>query len=69
MIIKEEYEKIINDVKNLGDIPNSELVKLMDQLSSEFESVKDSIIKTTYYLDQVEELYNLIFKEYQKRTK
>lgn len=66
---KTEFEKIVNDVKTLGDFPNTDLINLMDKLSTEFDSVKQSIISTTYYLDRVEELYNIVFKEYQKRTK
>jgi hypothetical protein len=40
----------------------------MDLLSSDFESTKDSIIKSTLYLDKVEELYDRVLKVYQERN-
>ena len=39
----------------------------MDKLTTEFDLTKDNIIKSTLYLDKVEELYNNMLKEYQSR--
>jgi hypothetical protein len=40
----------------------------MDLLSSDFDSTKESIIKSTLYLDKVEELYDRVLKVYQERN-
>lgn len=64
----EKFEEIINEVSNLKDLPNTKLVEYLDLLSSDFEITKESIIKSTLYLDKVEELYNRILKTYQERN-
>lgn len=66
---KEVFEKIINEHRDLKNLPNSVLVEHMDILSESFESTKQNIINLTYYLDKVEELYNLTLNEYQSRVK
>ena len=48
--------------------PNTKLVEYLDLLSYDFDFTKDSIIKSTLYLDKVEELYNRILKIYQERN-
>jgi hypothetical protein len=68
-MLKEELENIIAQQSDLKNIPNSELIKSMDLLTTDFESTKQNIINLTYYLDNIEELYNLILKEYQSRGK
>ena len=40
----------------------------MDTLSTEFEKTKENVIKLTYYLDNLENTYNTILKEYRQRT-
>ena len=37
---KEEYNKIVDEQKDLKNLPNVELVSMMDILSTEFEDVK-----------------------------
>ena len=64
----EKFEEIINEITKLKDLPNTKLVEYLDLLSSDFESTKDSIIKSTLYLDKVEELYNRVLKTYQERN-
>lgn len=64
----EQFQEILNEVTNLKDLPNTKLVEYMDLLSSDFETTKDSIIKSTLYLDKVEELYNKVLKTYQERN-
>jgi predicted RND superfamily exporter protein len=68
-MLKEELENIITQQSDLKNIPNSELIKSMDLLTTDFEATKQNIISLTYYLDTVEELYNSILKEYQSRGK
>lgn len=65
---KEELEKIVVEQPNLKNLPNTELVNFMDLLSEDFELTKDNIIKSTLYLDKVEELYNNVLKVYQDRN-
>ena len=64
---KEEFENIVNLQSNLKEQPNSKLIEVMDKLTTEFDLTKDTIIKSTLYLDKVEELYNNMLKEYQSR--
>lgn len=65
---KEEFEKIIEEQKNLKDLPNNQLVKQMDLLTEEHEKVRQILINNTIYLDKLEELYNNILKVYQQRN-
>jgi hypothetical protein len=65
---KEELEKIVIEQPNLKNLPNTELVNFMDLLSEDFELTKDNIIKSTLYLDKIEELYNNVLKVYQDRN-
>ena len=64
---KEEFENILKLRSDLKDQPNSKLIEVMDKLTTEFDLTKDNIIKSTLYLDKVEELYNNMLKEYQSR--
>lgn len=64
----EQFQEILNEVTNLKDLPNTKLVEFMDLLSSDFETTKETIIKSTLYLDKVEEIYNKILKTYQDRN-
>ena len=64
---KKEIQNIIDQQKNLNDLPNSELIKFMDTLSLEFDDAKKNIISLTYHLDNMEILYNKILKTYQER--
>jgi hypothetical protein len=64
----EKFKEILDSQLSLKDLPNTKLVEYMDLLSSDFESTKDSIIKSTLYLDKVEELYDRLLKVYQERN-
>ena len=64
----EEFQNILEEQKNLKDLPNTKLVEFMDLLSSDFESTKQSIINSTVYLDKIEELYNNVLNVYQDRN-
>jgi hypothetical protein len=64
----EKFKEILDSQSNLKDLPNTKLVEYLDLLSSDFDSTKESIIKSTLYLDSVEELYNRVLKVYQDRN-
>jgi hypothetical protein len=64
---KEEFEQILQDEKDLKNLPNSKLIEFMDKLTNDFELTKQSIINSTLYLDKIEELYNKFLSEYQNR--
>ena len=65
---QEQLIKIIEEQKDLKNLPNSNLVQMMDLLSLEFEEVKKNLISMTFHLDKVEELYNNSLKEFQNRV-
>ena len=64
----ETFKEILDSQLSLKDLPNTKLVEYMDLLSSDFESTKETIIKSTLYLDKVEELYDRVLKVYQERN-
>lgn len=64
----DKFEKIIKDLGDIKNIPNSKLIEIMDELTTEFESVKNNIIISTHYLDKIEELYNKSLDEFQNRN-
>jgi hypothetical protein len=64
----EKFKEILDSQSNLKDLPNTKLVEYLDLLSSDFDSTKESVIKSTLYLDSVEELYNRVLKVYQDRN-
>ena len=64
----EKFKEILDSQLSLKDLPNTKLVEFMDLLSSDFDTTKESIIKSTLYLDSVEELYNRVLKVYQDRN-
>lgn len=64
----QKLNEILQEQSKLKDLPNTKLVEYLDLLSSDFEDIKNSIIKSTHYLDKVEELYNRVLKTYQERN-
>jgi phage terminase Nu1 subunit (DNA packaging protein) len=64
----EKFKEILDSQSTLKDLPNTKLVEYLDLLSYDFDSTKESIIKSTLYLDSVEELYNRLLKVYQERN-
>jgi hypothetical protein len=65
---KLELENIISQKGNLKNLPNNLLVEFLDKLTTDFETTKETIIGLTYHIDKVEEIYNIILKEYQTRV-
>ena len=64
----EKFKEILDCQLSLKDLPNTKLVEYLDLLSSDFDFTKESIIKSTLYLDSIEELYNRVLKVYQDRN-
>jgi hypothetical protein len=64
----ENFEKILEELTDIKNQPNSKLVEIMDVLSSEFDITKTNIINMTVYLDKLEELYNKTLSEYELRN-
>jgi phage terminase Nu1 subunit (DNA packaging protein) len=64
----EKFKEILDSQSSLKDLPNTKLIEYLDLLSSDFDFTKESIIKSTLYLDSVEELYNRVLKVYQDRN-
>ena len=64
----DKFKEILDSQSTLKDLPNTKLVEYLDLLSYDFDSTKESIIKSTLYLDSVEELYNRLLKVYQERN-
>ena len=60
----EEFNEIIADIKNRS---NTDLTKVMDFLSEDFEETKEMILSLTKHLDNIEELYNNLLKEHETR--
>jgi Mg2+ and Co2+ transporter CorA len=60
----EQLTVILEDVKSQ---PNSELIKVMDFLNEDYEDTKDAIVKLTNHLDNIENLYERVYSEYNSR--
>ena len=60
----EQVTEIISDIQNRG---NKDLVQVMDYLGEDFEETKNLIVELTKHLDNIENLYNSVLKEYKKR--
>lgn len=64
----EKREKILEIIKNYKDYPNKDLIEVLDVLQKDFEYTKKSLITFSEHLDKVENTYNLILEEYNKRN-
>lgn len=66
---KEEIsKKAIEVIDNPSESSNSELILAMDVIQSDFTTLKDNLIQMTYHLDTLEETYNKLLTEYNKRN-
>lgn len=68
MITEKDSDRVLEIIKDLKNHSNRDLSFAMDLINKDFTHTKDTIIKLTYHLDKLEETYNIILKEYQKRT-
>jgi hypothetical protein len=64
-----ESQRLIDIANDVENKPNKDLYVVADELNEEFEKTKDLIIDLTKHLDGVEELYNKVNKEIEKRFK
>lgn len=64
---KQEFESISKNLLELKTLSNQDLIDMMDKLSTEFDETKTNIINMTYYLDNIEMMYNNIFNEFNSR--
>jgi hypothetical protein len=65
---REKLEEITKNQSDLKNLPNTRLIEMLDFLSQEFDDTKEHIIKMTYYLDNIEILYNNVLKEHENRN-
>lgn len=63
-----DKDKILNVIKNIEDTPNKDLKEAQMSLITEFNSTKELIISLTRHLESIEELYNSVNKEINKRN-
>ena len=63
---KDKLLEIAKDVKNKS---NKDLFIVVNELYTEFEKTKQLIVDLTRHLDSVEELYNEVNLEIEKRIK
>lgn len=63
---KEKILEIVNDVENKS---NKDLFNVINELNDEFEKTKKLIIDLTRHLESVEQLYDKVNKEIEKRIK
>lgn len=64
-----EKNKVINIANNSENSSNKDLVEVRDFLIEEYTETKNLIIDLTKHLDGVEELYNKVNDELEKRIK
>lgn len=63
-----EKEKINNILENVQDKSNKDLFFVLNELKDEFYKTKELIIDLTRHLEIVEENYNRVNEEIQKRS-
>ena len=64
-----DSNKIIEIAKDVENKSNKDLFAALDILTEEFDKTKTLILDLTRHLDAVEDLYNNVNKEVQKRIK
>ena len=64
-----EKDQIVEVIENLEDKSNKDLFDVADFLYNEFENTKELIISLTRHMDTVEEMYNKVNSEIEKRSK
>jgi hypothetical protein len=64
-VTSDEITQIIREYKTKS---NKDLVIALEFMKKDFELTKESVIKMTEHLDNLEITYNKILKEYQSRN-
>ena len=65
--MENSIDNVIKFSKKLKEKSNVEITNTLDYLNNEFNFNKDIVINLTHKLDKIEELYNIILKEYNSR--
>ena len=66
---KDNAEKVLKIVKDYKSQSNKDLIFAIDFIQDDFTNTKETLVKLTHHLDKLENTYNLILKEYEKRNK
>jgi hypothetical protein len=61
----EKFQTVIADLENSS---NKEIVQALDFLKNDFEETKTMLMDLSNHLDNIENLYNSVLKEYVKRN-
>jgi galactitol-specific phosphotransferase system IIB component len=65
----ENSKKILDVVGDVENKSNKDLFFAINELNDEFEKTKELIISLTRHMDNVEEMYNKVNNEIEKRLK
>lgn len=60
--------EILQIIKEHKDRSNKDLKLAMDFIQEDFNMTKESLIKLTHHLDKLEQTYNVLLKEYERRN-
>jgi hypothetical protein len=66
--MNEELKKIIEIINDHKTKSNKDLIKAMDFIKNDFEKTKDNMLVLESHLSKLESTYNILLKEYKKRT-
>ena len=67
-LINMKKEELLDVITNYKNKSNKQLELALDKINKDFEATKDTIVKLTHQLDEIEKTYNNVFEEYKKRT-
>ncbi len=65
---KINFDQLQTILEDIHSQPNSQLIKVMDFLNEDYEETKNVIIKLTNHLDNIENLYDKVYKEFNNRN-
>lgn len=64
-----ENKKLEEIVNNVNDKSNKELANILLTLKVDFDTTKDTLLKITNILKEIEVTYDAVYNELQKRLK
>jgi len=67
--MEEELKKALEIIKEYKDRSNNDLLYAMEKIKLDFDHTKNTIFDLTKHMDDLEYTFNLLLKEYQRRTK
>jgi hypothetical protein len=63
-------DNILEEIKqSYKTKPNKDLVKILETLHVDFENIKSTIVPLTQLLEQIEDVYDIVYEELNNRTK